>query len=198
MNSSVTATVGMTILLLAARTAVAGCASELTSSDMGANLPLPPACRSLGPLHLGMSRVEVLKVLGPPDRQITEPASLAFEYWYSRHLDRHWHGKSESPSNASGHSGSIQVVFVEDKAVNIQATAPSSGVIPYTVGGIAIGEPVPQVLNHIGTWPQWNGVRDNILFRPYPIEIGVVPSTYHRVTRITISTRNALHDSYLP
>lgn len=198
MNSTTATAFVIASLLISARAASADCASELTSVNSNASLPLPAACRSLGPIHLGMVRAEVITVLGKPDRDITEPASLVMEYRFPRQSAPSPHRDSEMLAGTRRRAGVIRLVLVADKVVNIEAGASSSDVIPYTVGGISIGEPVPELLRRVRAKPAWNSTRDNILFTPYPIEVEVVPSKRNRVSRITIATRNALHDSYEP
>lgn len=50
-----------------AKATAAECARELAVSRNVPQLPLPSACRAMGPLHLDMSYAQMLAAIGPPD-----------------------------------------------------------------------------------------------------------------------------------
>lgn len=173
------------VLLGSADAAAADCAGELTANKPAPTLPLPSACRAMGPLHLGMSYARMAAATGTPDTDATPAVGyLDAVYVFPRDLAAQL--KRHPVPQADVHYGYVEVVFHDDRSVVISVVVTDQSVaFPYSVGGIAIDEPIDQLLRRVKAHHAWNATRDHVGFYPYPIGVDVEPDG--RVFGIDIS-----------
>lgn len=86
---------------------------------------------------------------------------------------------------ADVHFGTVEVVFRSGRIVVISAFVPPPAFFPYSVGGIAIGEPIAELLARVKAQPEWNASQDHVGFDPYPM--GVDVGSDRRLIGITIA-----------
>lgn len=177
------------VLLGVARLACADCASELTVHAVEPEQPLPPACRAMGPLHLGMSRAAMLAVMGTPDNaNVPEPEpDMSVVYVFPRDLRVRLR---EHPVHRAAFDNSLAFIVVTLHAGKVAMIhAFDDGVppsIPYTVGGIALQEDVSALLSKVAVTPLWNRPKDSVGLYPYPLRVGVDTDS-NRVMGMSIS-----------
>lgn len=180
-------------LLAAPRPAIAGCSAELAAGGQAPVLPLPPDCRALGPIHLGMSAAELVAALGPPDQLVTSNDGLhGAIYAFPRHVgSRYQKGFKTVIYFHKDVAGEIQAVLQDGKVISIHASGNSGEAVPYSVGGIAIGQPLDELLRNAKTSPRWNATQSHAMFVPYPLDVQVDPRT-RQIRGITIATGTEL------
>lgn len=185
MKLTMLATLIALVLFGPAYAAAANCARELTATKPVPALPLPSACRAMGPFHLGMSWARMTVVMGSPDTDAT-PAVGYRDAVYVFPRDLAARLKQYPVPQADVHYGYVEVVFHHDAAVAISVTvADRSIAFPYSVGGIAIGESINKLLPRVKAFHAWNTTRDHVGFYPYAIGVDVTPDG--RIFGITIS-----------
>lgn len=165
--------------------AVATCTSELIDHGLEPEQPLPSACRAMGQLHLGMTKAEVVKIMGNPTA--SEPfghdeEALAYALPHPPGA-----GDQGTLIAANPDNGFLRIILDSDKVVSMFVLGTESSAAPYSVGDIAVGESVNKLLHSIAAPPLWNETRDNVILGAYPIEVEVNPDT-HRLTSIDIFT----------
>lgn len=158
--------------------ASAGCASELVSKQTTTSpspfLVLPAECRAMGPLHLGMSDTQMIKVLGKPDAEASDRVGYSsVVYVFPRDLAAHLRKTPEPSTWFWTHAAFLRVVLDHGTIVGITSYASRPKSLPYAVGDIAPGEPVAKFLHEVRTPAIWNASRDNIVLGSYPIEVTV-------------------------
>ncbi|MGH8215129.1 MAG: hypothetical protein ACREPZ_05515, partial [Rhodanobacteraceae bacterium] len=175
------------------RPAVAGCSAELAAGSQAPVLPLPSECRALGPIHLGMSAADLVAALGPPDQLVTSDAGLhGAIYAFPRHVgSRYQKGFKTIIYIHKDVAGEIQAVLQDGKVVSIHVSGNSGEAVPYSVGGIAIGQPLDELLRNVKTPPRWNATQNHAMFVPYPLDVQVDPRT-RQILGITIATGTEL------
>jgi hypothetical protein len=170
------------------RPAIAGCSSELAARSEAPVLPLPPECRALGPIHLGMSHAALVAALGPPDQLVTSDDLRGAIYAFPRHIgSRYQKGFKTIIYIHKDVTGEIQAVLQDGKVVSIHVSGTSGEAVPYSVGGIAIGEPLDELLRNVKTRPRWNEAQNHAMFVPYPLDVQVDPQT-RLIRGITIAS----------
>lgn len=170
------------------RPATAACSTELSANSQAPVLPLPPACRSLGPVRLGMSQAELIAALGPPDQLVTSEGLDGAIYAFPRYEgSRYRQGLKTVIYIHRDLAGEIQAVLQNGKVVSIHVSGNSGEAVPYSVGGIAIGESIDELLRTAKTQPRWNATQNHAMFVPYPLDVQVDPRT-RQIRGITIGT----------
>ena len=180
-------------LFAAPRPAIAGCSTELAAGTGIPVLPLPPECRALGPIYLGMSASELVAALGPPDQMVTSNDGLhGAIYAFPRHVgSRYQKGFKTVIYFHKDAAGQIQAVLQGGKVISIHVSGNSREAVPYSVGGIAIGQPLEELLRNVKASPRWNATRNRAMFVPYPLDVQVDPRT-RQIRGITIATGTEL------
>lgn len=176
-------------LFAAPRPAIAGCSAQLAAGSQIPVLPLPPECRALGPVYLGMSTSELVTALGPPDQLVTSNDGLhGAIYAFPRHVgSRYQKGFKTVIYFHKDVAGEIQAVLQDGKVISIHVSGNSGEAVPYSVGGIAIGQPLDELLRNAKTSPRWNAAQNHAMFVPYPLDVQVDPRT-RQIRGITIAT----------
>lgn len=171
-----------------AQPASAGCANDLTEPPTAPITPLPAACQTLGPLHLGMTREQMIAAMGLPDQVLDTGAYRGAVYVFPRQL---------GPVQQDGFKtviyvhvdavGSIQALLHDGKIVSLHMQTSPIRPMPFKVGGIAVEQPVSALLGKVKTPARWNAAHDIALFAPYPIAVQVDTGS-QRIRGITIAT----------
>lgn len=180
--------------------ASAGCARDLVSQQTTTApsllFVLPAACRAMGPIHLGMSTTQMIKVLGEPDAEASGRAGYSSTvYVFPRDLAVHLRKKPEPSTYFWAHVAFLRVVLDHNTVVGITSYASRPGSLPYAVGDITPGEPVAKLLHEVKTPVIWNASRDNIVLGSYPIEVTVDDQ---RINGITIATSRTGFSGLMP
>lgn len=185
MKLAIRCALGVVFISGAANVALASCTSELSYRGLQPEQALPSACRTMGPLRLGMSYADVVGILGAPN------VSMAFghnEEALAYALPHAPDPRDRSlPATADPTNGFLRITLVEGKVVELYALGSESSAAPYIVGDIVVGEPVNRLLHEVSAPPLWNTSKDNVILGAYPIEVGLDGDT-HRLISITIFT----------
>lgn len=171
-------------LVLAQRT----CVEALQPVSAHGMVSLPAACRSMGPVALGMPKSGVLEALGRPDREAASSGVTELIYVFPRDMAVRLREHPESESYFWSRVGFMRVAFKEGEVVSIGTYGAS---IPYSVPGVAIGADVDRLLGETRLKPDWNPSKDNASFAPYPFEISTDEGGMH-VEGVTIATREMI------
>lgn len=172
----------------AAQPVLAGCAGELTAAAAAPITSLPTACQTLGPLHLGMTRDQMIAAMGLPDQMVNSGDYRGAIYVFPRRLGPVQQGAFKTTIYIHVDAvGSIQALLHDGKIVSLHMQTSPLRPMPFQVGGIAVEQPVDALLQRVKTPARWNAARDIALFAPYPIAVQVDPSS-QRIRGITIAT----------
>lgn len=164
------------------------CASKLTASKLTTQ-PLPHTCAVMGPFRLRMTYAEMIAAMGPPSAAATRSAgNRDAVYVFPRNLKVQL--KRRPIPQFDVRFGYVEVVFRDDKAVDVSAFIPRGVAFPYSVGGIAIGEAIDSLQARVKVPLDWNTTRDHVWLGAYPIGIGVGPGG--RINAIDIETKPLL------
>lgn len=169
---------GIVFGLVVTHAALASCTSELANRAVPAELPLPPACRAVGPLHLGMSYMDAVGIMGRPDAsQLFGHDEQALAYA----LPHESAGNAHALRNAASSDGGdyLRIILRNGKvvALSVNAFVSPSSARGYGVGDIDVGDSIVPLLRRVAASPSWNRSRDNVIFAPYGIEVAVNPET---------------------
>jgi hypothetical protein len=189
---------GILALVAAPFAAAAGtCSDQLTAHSTSATPPyiqLPPACRVMGPLHLGMSVPQIITTMGTPDLKLfpIDHHNGTLIYLLPRHLSESLREYPRTEKYVRAHLGFLVLRLNNNKLVSVTSHGHTNyAPIPYNVGDIRIHESIAKLLQHAKTPHVWNATKDNVGFPPYPIRIDVDPVT-HRIDGIAIATPRML------
>lgn len=183
-----------TVLLAFSQIAIATCA-EMLRSNISTPLPLPLACRRVGPLELGMTRIEVTKVLGRPDATTTKDAYITYQYVFPRDLAAKLRAKPLPQGEVA--MSFLMTTFHNGTLVSVNILG-AGAPVPYAIDGIKVYGLLNSVLHSIATKPVWNASKDNVYFYPYPIEM-YVDRNRDMIMGFTIaSTNQALDFGHAP
>jgi len=152
-----------------------GCGSALTVSNVVPMQPLPRACAAMGPFRLGMTYAAMIATMGTPGAAANPSAGnrdavYVFPRKLEAELKRH-----PARQQDDVHFGYVEVMFHDDKAVDVSAFVPRGVAFPYSVGGIAIGDAIDSLQARIKAPLSWNTSRDHVWLGAYPIGLGVGP-----------------------
>lgn len=169
---------GIVFGLVVTHAALASCTSELANRAVAAELPLPPACRALGPLHLGMSYMDAVRIMGRPDASELfghDEQALAYA------LPHESAGNAQAIRDGTGSEESdyLRIILRKGKvvALSVNAFASPSSARAYGVGDIDVGDSIVPLLRRVAATHSWNRSRDNVIFAPYGIEVAINPET---------------------
>jgi len=198
MKTMILNALGILALAAAPCAAAAGtCSDQLTAHITAATPPyirLPPVCRVMGPLHLGMSSAQIITVMGTPDLKLfpTDLHNGTLIYLLPRHLSESLQKHPRTEKYVYAHLGFVVLRLSNDRLVSAASHGHTNyASTPYNVGDIRIHEPIAKLLQHAKTSHIWNATKDNVGFPPYPIRIDVNPVT-HRIDGIAIATPRML------
>lgn len=181
-------TLGAMGVACAAPTTHAPCAAELTAGATAPITTLPMACQTLGPLHLGMTRAEMIEAMGVPDQIVDSGPYRGAIYVFPRSLGTGVQSAFKKTIYIHVDAvGSVQVLLDAGKVVSIHMQTSPLRPMPFKVGNIALEQPVDALLREIKTPARWNAARDIALFAPYPIAVQIDPGS-RRIRGITIAT----------
>lgn len=193
-------TVATLLLFTSLHGLYAKCITQLIPAGNATFVPLPPSCRSLGPIELGLTKHELFAVMGHPDGQFREPyaADDVVVYVLPRNFNanlakhprtRQYFYAHQITISAAIHKG--RVVFIEMTGVR---STPST---VYGTGVMSIGGNVDALLEQLKIEPGWNNSHDAFNLFPYPIFINTLP--YKGTLRVVgISIANSWDQSEAP
>lgn len=151
------------------------CASALIISKVAPTQPLPHACAAMGPFRLGMTYAAMIATMGTPSATASPSAgNRDAVYVFPRNLEAELK-RHPVLQQDDVHFGYVEVIFHDDKAVDISAFVQQGVAFPYSVGGIAIGDAIDSLQARIKAPLSWNTSRDHVWLGAYPIGIGVGP-----------------------
>jgi len=141
----------------------------------------------MGPISLGMSSEQAIAKLGAPDKEASSAATYRdFIYVFPRDLAARL--KRHPLPEAKVDYGYMEVVFHGNAAITISSTVRGApAIFPYSVGGIAIGDQINNLLGRLPTAPAWNTSHDHVELYPYPIGLDVHPAD-GKIAGILITT----------
>jgi len=185
MKFAILCALGVAFVSGTANATPASCISELGYRGLQPEQVLPSACRAMGPLRLGMSCADVIKILNVPDASMALGHDEEVLAYALPHIP---YPRGRNPSaTADPSNGFLRIILDKGKVVDLTALGNGSSAAPYTVGDIAIGEPVNRLLRSITAPPLWNTSQDNVILGAYPIEVGLDENT-HQLISINIFT----------
>lgn len=196
----VTSVAGALLLaLLSTHCAYAQCVNQLVAAGNAAFVPLPPSCRAIGPVKLGMTKRELFALLGTPDNQYRDGAhNDMLVYVLPRNLNAALARHPRTRQYFDAHEVEASVRVHADRIVFIGVTGVrSSPVARYGMGVMSVGGRVAALTQILKVQPIWNNSHDTFNLFPYPIFITTMP--YHGALRITgISIADSLMQSGAP
>jgi len=163
------------------------CASALTVRKVVPMQPLPRACAAMGPFRLGMTYAAMIATMGTPSAAASPSAgNREAVYVFPRNLEAELK-RHPALQQDDVHFGYVEVMFHDDKVVDVSAFIPRGVAFPYSVGGIAIGSAIGSVQARSKAPLSWNTSRDHVWLGAYPIGIGVGPN--RRINAIDIENK---------